>query len=114
VNRRCGVGRVEESFAQAVGDRWTGEALVQKNRPIGYGFVEFLPGRFARLTLWMCGSTSPGTAVRPLRSITVVSCPEPGARPPTATNRPLRIVTVLAIVLRSSIVWIRPFVSTSV
>src|SRR5512142_3124 len=61
----------------------------------------------------MCGSTSPGTTVRPPRSMTRMPGPAAGAAF-TETNRPLRIVTDVAIVLAASIVWIRPLVSTSI
>jgi hypothetical protein len=59
-------------------------------------------------------SMSPGTAVRPLRSMTLVFVPAASARPPTDTKRPFLIDTVLTTVLAAFIVWMRPFVRTSV
>ena len=59
-------------------------------------------------------SMRPGTTVRPLRSMTRVLAARAGGVSPTATNRPFLIDTVLAMVFRASIVWIRPLVRTSV
>src|SRR5438477_384727 len=55
----------------------------------------------------------PGTTVRPRRSITRMPAAARGAAPPTAANRPFLIVTVVAIVLLPSIVWIRPLTNAS-
>ena len=64
--------------------------------------------------MWTWPSMSPGTAVRPLRSITACIGSAAGALPPTETTRPFRIDTVLVTVLAAFIVWMRPLVSTRV
>src|SRR5580698_3741588 len=64
--------------------------------------------------MWMCGSTNPGTAVRPCRSIIRTEGPALGGLPPTLTKRPFRIDTVLATVSRASRVWILPLTSANV
>ena len=43
--------------------------------------------------MWTCASMSPGTTVRPRRSMTRVAARGAAARSPTAAMRPLRIVT---------------------
>src|SRR6478672_11089619 len=47
MNWCCRIGRVEAPLPRAVGDRRTGESLVEQHRTIGDGFVELLPGRMA-------------------------------------------------------------------
>src|SRR5580698_8742835 len=64
--------------------------------------------------MWMCGSTNPGTAVRPCRSIIRTDGPALGGLPPTLTKRPFRIDTVLATVSRACKVWILPLTSANV
>src|SRR5262245_15441937 len=56
---------------------------------------------------------SPGTTVRPRRSITCVAGGTAADCAALATDkkRPLRMVTVLAMVARASMVWMRPLTS---
>src|SRR5690242_9974174 len=61
----------------------------------------------------MCGSTNPGTTVRPPKLMMRTPGPAAGATF-TAKNRPFRMVTEVAMVLAASMVWIRPLVSTRV
>src|SRR5688572_5354855 len=64
--------------------------------------------------MWTCASMRPGTTVRPPRSIVRTLGTLRGTLSPTEMNRPFRIVTTRATVLRLSIVWTRPLTSASV
>ena len=52
--------------------------------------------------MWMWPSMSPGTTVRPRRSMTRVFGVRAGAELPALAIRPLRIATALTTVLRAS------------
>ena len=55
----------------------------------------------------------PGTTVRLRRSMIRRPAAGLGAAPPTAANRPLRIVTVATTLFFASIVWMLPLTKTS-
>ena len=64
---------------------------------------------------WLCGSTNPGSSVRPFRCTTRVSSPASlatSAFAPTALSLPSRTATASARLLRPSIVSTLPPIST--